>query len=192
MVATGDGGWVGHNTDGAGMVASFREVIDPNGIEVLIVGAGGAAFAIAVELALAGAATIHVAGRSPDRAAALARLVETGTEARASTMPLTEPLAVPDGAGLVINATPVGMTPEVDAAITVDWATAGPDTVVGDVVFNPATTTFLRAAADAGATTVDGTGMLVNQAAENVRLWTGILPDRAPLRAALEQALGLG
>lgn len=192
VVATGDGGWVGHNTDGAGMVASFREVIDPNGVEALIVGTGGAAFAIAVELALAGATRVHVAGRTPDRAAALARLVETGTEARASVLSLTEPLAVPEGAGLVVNATPVGMTPDVDAAIAVDWATVGPDTVVGDVVFNPATTAFLRAAAEAGTTTVDGTGMLVNQAAENVRLWTGILPDRAPLRAALEQALGLG
>ncbi len=185
-----DDGWSGHNTDGAGFVASCRDVTDVAGIDALVIGAGGAASAIAVELALAGAGRIFVAGRTAHPVALLANLVgEAGADV--GVVPWRAPLPIPDSVRLVVDATPVGMTPEVDAAIDVDWSTLAPDTVVGDVVFNPAETTFLRAAAAAGATTVDGTGMLVNQAAENIRLWTGTLPDRAPLRAALDRALGL-
>lgn len=190
VVWSGDG-WAGHNTDGAGFVASCRGLADLAGIDALVIGSGGAASAIAVELALAGAATIHLAGRNADTTAALATLVDTRTEARTTTSPWSEPLAVPPGVGLIVNATPVGLTPSSDAAVAVDWSTIGADTVVGDVVFNPAQTSFLDVAAAAGATTVDGTGMLVNQGAENIRLWTGSRPDPTPMRAALEAALGL-
>ena len=98
---------------------------------------------------------------------------------------------MPAGIRLVVNATPVGMTPDAGAAIALDWSTLAADAVVGDVVFNPARTAFLEAASRAGATTVDGTGMLVAQAADNIRLWTGVAPDPTPMRAALEDALGL-
>ncbi|MEL6985282.1 MAG: shikimate dehydrogenase [Actinomycetota bacterium] len=185
-----DDGWSGHNTDGAGFVASCRDVIDLPGIEVLVIGAGGAASAIAVELALAGANRLHLAGRSESAVAALATLVARAG-AEATVVSWQPPLVVPGDVRLVVDATPVGMTPEVEAAIPIDWSTLPVGAVVGDVVFNPAETAFLQAATAAGATTIDGTGMLVNQAAENIRLWTGTLPDRAPLRAALEQALGL-
>jgi len=184
-------GWAGHNTDGAGFVASCQGVVDLVGVGAVVIGSGGAASAIAVELALAGAATVTIASRNQASAATLAALVDGQTEARSSVIPLTDPLVVPASIGLLVNATPVGMTPEIDRAIAVDWASLTDGAVVGDVVFNPAETTFLREAAVAGARTVDGTGMLVNQAAENIRLWTGVLPDRAPMRAALETALGL-
>lgn len=190
VVRSGDG-WAGHNTDGAGFVASCRDVVELAGIEALVVGSGGAASAIAVELALAGAATVTIAGRNQASAAALAALVDGQTEASSAVISLTEPLVIPAGLGLLVNATPVGMTPDTDRAIAVDWDTLADGAVVGDVVFNPAETTFLRAAAAAGASTIDGTGMLVDQAAENIRLWTGILPDRTQMRAALEVALGL-
>ncbi len=196
VVRAGDGtrsgdGWSGHNTDGAGFVASCGDVIDLAGVEAVVIGSGGAASAIAVELALAGAATVSIAGRNPASAAALAALVDGQTDASSSVIPLTEPLVVPTGVGLLVNATPVGMTPEVERAIAVDWDGLAEGAVVGDVVFNPVETAFLASATAAGATTIDGTGMLVNQAAENIRLWTGDLPDRAPMRAALETALGL-
>lgn len=185
------GGWIGHNTDGAGMVASCREVLDPSGIGALVLGSGGAAFAIAVELALAGAATIHLAGRNATTVAELAALVEARTGARARAGDWSTPVTVPAGVQLVVNATPVGMAPDHGAAIAVDWSTIGPDTVAADVVFDPPDTAFLRAGAEAGAATIDGTGMLVNQAAENIRLWTGTRPATGPMREALDRALGL-
>lgn len=190
-----DGKWIGHNTDGAGMVASISDHTVPTETTAMVIGTGGAANAIGVELALAGVPELHVAGRNPDRAAALARLIESGTDARADVADWPSdqgrPLAIPAGVKLVVNATPVGMVPETAAVLNIDWATIGPDTVVADVVFNPAETTFLRAAAKTGASTIDGTGMLVNQAAENIRLWTGVRPQMPPIRQALEQALGL-
>ncbi|MEM9564774.1 MAG: shikimate dehydrogenase [Actinomycetota bacterium] len=186
----GAGGWVGHNTDGAGFVASCRDLIDVTGVEAMVIGTGGAASAIAVELGLAGAARVFVAGRDADRAAAVTHLV-SDAGAGVGIVPWRDPLPIPDQVRLVVDATPVGMTPDVEAAIDVDWSTLAPDSVVGDVVFNPAETAFLRAAAEAGATTVDGTGMLVNQAAENIRLWTGSRPATGPMRAALEDAIGL-
>ncbi len=186
----GAGGWVGHNTDGAGFVASCRDLIDVAGVEALVIGTGGAASAIAVELGLAGAARIFVAGRDPHRTALVANLVGAAG-AEVGIVPWRAPLPIPEPVRLIVDATPVGMTPDVEAAIDVDWSTLRPDSVVGDVVFNPAATALLRAAADAGATTVDGTGMLVAQAAENIRLWTGSRPDHGPMRTALERALGL-
>lgn len=191
VVRAGDG-WAGHNTDGAGFVASCAGLVELTGIEALVIGSGGAASAIAVELALAGAAVVHIGARNPVTAASLARLVNDHTGARAEVLALAEPLVIPSGVRLVVNATPVGMTPHADQALAVEWGGLADGTVVGDVVFNPAETAFLGQAAAAGARTVDGTGMLVNQAAENIRLWTGSRPDRSPMRAALEAALGLG
>ena len=150
----------------------------------------GAASAIAVELGLAGVGRVFVAARATHPAALIANLVGAAG-ADVGMVPWRAPLPIPPSVRLVVDATPVGMTPDVEAAVEVDWSTLAPGTVVGDVVFNPAETTFLRRAAEAGATTVDGTGMLVNQAAENVRLWTGASPASGPLRAALEDALGL-
>lgn len=190
-VVRADDGWAGHNTDGAGFVASCRDLVDLGGVRALVIGSGGAASAIAVELALAGAALVTIAARNPSPASTLAALVDGQTAASSEVIPLSEPLVIPAGVALVVNATPVGMTPEVDAAVAVDWDRLPDGTVVGDVVFNPAETAFLRSAAAAGATTIDGTGMLVNQAAENIRLWTGTRPDRTPMRAALEAALGM-
>jgi shikimate dehydrogenase len=193
VVRSPDGArWVGHNTDGAGMVASCRGVVDPAGVEALVIGSGGAAHAIAVELALAGARAIHLTGRNRATTTGLATLVAQRTSATSHHHEWSEPVAVPPGVGLVVNATPVGMAPDDEAVLAVDWSTLAPGSVVADVVFNPADTAFLRAAAQAGATTIDGTGMLVDQAAENIRLWTGTLPDTTPMRAALDRALGLG
>ncbi len=185
-------GWAGHNTDGVGFVASCAEVADLDGVVALVIGSGGAAHAIGVELALAGAARIHVAARNETTGAALAALISSGTSAAAELVAWSDQsLAIPPGVQLVVDATPVGFHPDT-GTLAVDWSTLIEGTVVADVVFNPPATSFLTQAAAAGATVVDGTGMLVNQAAENIRLWTGTTPATAPMRAALERALGIG
>lgn len=186
-----DTGWFGHNTDGLGFLESARHVIDLTGLEVLVIGSGGAAYAIAIEVARAGARRVYIASRNSPTATALARLVTTETEADGRVLDLTQPLVVPPAVGLVVNATPVGMSPHDGEVVGIDWDSIPSGAVVADVVPLPANTLFLRAAGAAGAVTIDGRGMLVNQAAENIRLWTGVRPDTFVMRSALDDALAL-
>lgn len=191
-VSSSDSGWTGHNTDGVGFVGAVRDVADLKGAQVLVIGSGGAAHAIAIECALAGAHHVGIAGRNSEAAGRLARLVSRETEATAHVAEWTAPLVLPRSAHLVVNATPVGMSPNEDDLVDVAWDGVRADVVAGDVVPNPANTRFLEVAEAAGATTIDGRGMLANQAAENIRIWTGIEPDLAVMRVALDDALDLG
>jgi shikimate dehydrogenase len=172
-----DGGrLVGHNTDGVGFVQAFEGVAGPlAGRSLHVVGAGGAARAIAFECALAGVRSITITNRSADRAAALAAAVLAGTGVGASS----------GDVDVVVNATSVGMLPAADALPPVDLTLVGPGVVAADVVASPPRTAFLAHAEAAGAICVDGLGMLVEQAARNLSLWSGLEADRAVLRAAL-------
>ena len=78
-----------------------------------------------------------------------------------------------------------------DQVVGIDWESIQSGAVVADVVPLPANTRFLRAAGAVGAATIDGRGMLVDQAAENIRLWTGVRPDTSVMRIALDGALAL-
>ena len=184
-----DAGWVGHNTDGVGFVRSAQELVDLDGVDSLVIGSGGAAHAIAIEVAGAGAHVVRIAGRNGSTTASLARLVDTETSADGSVVEWTRPLVVPPTVRLVVNATSVGMSPHHEELIEVDWDSVSSRAVVADVVPMPANTQFLRAARAAGTATIDGRGMLVNQAAENIFLWTGTWPDTSVMRAALDDAL---
>src|SRR6476659_9564238 len=101
VVAT-DGRLVGHNTDGQGFVESLRTVVDPTGLDLVVVGARGAARAVAVETALAGAASVTVVNRDPRRGEELARVVTAGTGVPATYVPWDRTYAVPEGADVVV------------------------------------------------------------------------------------------
>jgi shikimate dehydrogenase len=189
VVAT-DGRLVGHNTDGQGFVESLRTVVDPAGLDLVVLGAGGAARAVAVETALAGASSVTVVNRDRRRGEELARVVTAGTGVPATFVPWDRPYAVPGGADVLVNATSVGFG-DGDALVDVSLDTLRAGLVVADVVVSPPHTALLRAAEDRGARTLDGLGMLVGQGALAVRHWTGIEPDRAVMRAAAASALGL-
>lgn len=194
VVINRDGGTprlIGENTDGQGFVASLRPVRDPQGQHVTILGAGGAARAIAVEVALAGALSITIVNRTPERGEAVADLIDTRTPAAGRYLPWTPNLHVPHGTGILINATNIGFHPNEDATPDIDMATVDPTAVVADVVVNPPETNFLRAASARGCTTLDGLGMLVNQALINARLWTGRDLSGAVMRRELEEVFGL-
>lgn len=181
---------VGENTDGRGFVEALRPVREPAGCHVVVLGAGGAGRAIAVELGLAGASFVTVVNRDAGRGRDLAHTVAVGTNADSVWVPWQEKYEVPAAADVLVNATSVGLTPHVGELPDVDLRTLRPDLVVADVVFNPPTTRLLEAAAQRGATPVDGLGMLVEQGVLSVRYWTGIEPDRAVMRQALADALG--
>jgi len=182
-----NGRWIGANTDGQGFLASLRPVAEPAGQRALILGAGGAARAIAVELALAGASEIWVANRNVSKASDIANLVSSATSSACSAIEWRSDLSVPDSATLVVNATSLGLPGSGEVRLNFDAIPAG--LVVCDVIPNPPDTSFLRRARQAGATTVDGRGMLLNQAAINIKFWTDVDPDREVMGRALDQAI---
>ena len=179
--------WIGANTDGQGFLTSLRSVAEPAGQRALILGAGGAARAIAVELALAGASEIWVANRNVGKASDIANLVSSATSSACSAIEWQADLSVPESATLVVNATSLGLPGSGEVRLNFDAIPAG--LVVCDVIPNPPDTSFLRRARQAGATTVDGRGMLLNQAAINIKFWTDVDPDREVMGRALDQAI---
>jgi shikimate dehydrogenase len=181
---------VGENTDGKGFLASLRDLIDPAGIFAVVIGAGGAARAVATELALAGAARILVVNRSLDRAQEVAAAVVGATARICSAEMLTGPWPVPPEADVVVQATSVGMG-DAEARLPLRWSALRGSAVAADVVIAPPETAFLRDARAHGYRTLSGLGMLVEQAAIGFRWWTGLTADRGAMQAALERELGL-
>jgi shikimate dehydrogenase len=162
-------GLVGHNTDGEGFVAALRRGagFDPSGRRCLVAGAGGAARAVVLALANAGAAEVIVVGRAPARAAAAAALA--GAAGRTGTPPDASDV------DLVVNATPAGMAGTESAAELppVDPGLLGHGQLAVDLVYAPRPTRWLELAGGRGAATLDGLGMLVHQAALQIELWSG-------------------
>jgi shikimate dehydrogenase len=188
-VVNDNGRLTGHNTDGVGFVESLRQVTEVRGKSVLVLGGGGAARAISVECALAGAARLTVATRSSVQRDAIAELVERFSSAEADPLSWAGSLKVPDHVDMIVNATPVGLYPDAGKVPYIDMSGINPQTVVADVVANPAKSTFLGLAERQGCRTVGGREMLIGQAAHNVRIWFGIDPDRSIMREGLDAAL---
>jgi shikimate dehydrogenase len=181
-----DGKLFGENTDGKGFVSSLREVADPVAKKIVILGAGGAARAIGVELALAGASEITVVNRSTSRGEELLNILRQRTKARANLVAWQGDYRVPPGTDVVVNATSVGLFPDVEARIPLALETLSANMVVADVIPNPPATRLVRDARAKGCTVIDGLGMLVNQGVFGFKLWTGVDPDPGVMRRALE------
>jgi len=173
-----DGKLTGNNTDGKGFLASLRKVTEPKGKTIVILGAGGAARAIAVELALAGAARITIANRSPDKAQAIARLLTENSKVEAHAMAWEGEFVVPEGTDVLINATSIGLG-DAEAIPAVKISSLGHASIVADVIPNPPMTKLLREAKAQGCQTLDGLGMLVNQGIIGAELVLGakLSPD---------------
>jgi shikimate dehydrogenase len=188
IVRQADGRLIGSNTDGSGFVWSLRdEGIDPAGLDVVLLGAGGAARAVAVELALAGARRVTVAGRNAGRRDGLVDILATRTETEAVGLPWAGTLAVPP-CDVLVDCTPVGMgTGEAaQARVDVDLSPLSTATVVCDLNPETSESAFLRFAATRGHRTIDGLGMLARQGAAGFEAWTG---QPAPLEVMI-RALG--
>ncbi|TCO80605.1 shikimate dehydrogenase [Plasticicumulans lactativorans] len=185
-----DGRYIGENTDGKGFVAALRSVTDPAGKSIALFGAGGAARAIAVEAALAGAAAITVVNRDAARGEELAALIAERTPARGRFVPWQPGCRVPEGSDIVVNATSIGLFPDVDACPDLDLDSLRPAQLVVDVIPNPPRTRLLREAAARGCRVLDGLGMLVHQGAIGIHYWTGVDPDLAVMRRTLEDIFG--
>ena len=182
-----DGLLHGENTDGKGFLESLRNEagIDPKGKSFVVLGAGGAARAITVELALHGARELVIVNRDRSRGEALVGLLKGKTEAKARYCPWEKGLAIPGGTDVLVNATSIGLFPGVADRPDIDYGTIRAAMVVCDVIPNPPRTAFLGEAERRGAKTLDGLGMLVNQGAIGFRIWTGVDAPVAEMRRAL-------
>ncbi len=181
---------IGENTDGKGFVESLRELTDPKGKSVVMFGAGGAARAIGVEVALAGATKITVVNRSVERGEELTKLLNDKVPAEADFAHWQGTFDIPESTDVVINATSIGLFPDVDARVDFNPDSLTPDMVVADVIPNPPLTNLVKDARAKGCKVIDGLGMLVNQGVIGIRYWTGVDPDPAVMRAALEEVFG--
>lgn len=180
----------GENTDGKGFVQSLRAVVDPAGKNVVVLGAGGAARAIAVEVGLSGAANIIVVNRDEVRGRELTQLINDRVHVPSQFVKWEGNYDVPPEADVVINATSIGLG-DGEARVPLNVATLEADMVVADVIFNPPETRLLRDAKSRGCQTLDGLGMLVNQAVIGFKIWTGQDADPQVMRDALEEFLGI-
>mgnify|MGYP000066255145 CR=1 FL=1 len=185
-----DGQLIGENTDGKGFLTALQSATDPRGKRVVLFGAGGAARAVSVELALAGAQAISIVNRDETRGRELVETLRTKTEVAADFVTWKGEHRIPEGTDVVINATSIGLY-DPEARLALDLDSLHPGMIVADVVFNPPRTRLLRDAEARGCTVLDGLGMLVNQGVIGVEYWTGLRPDAAVMRRALEQALDL-
>lgn len=181
-----DGGVVGDNSDGFGFLENLKAGADgwePDGRSAVILGAGGAARAVAAALLAAGVERLTVANRTAARAEAIAAM--DPERARAAAWP-PEPSAF-EAADLIVNATSLGMVgqPPFDLALP----PLGPRVLATDLIYAPLDTPFLQAAAAAGARTVDGLGMLLHQARPGFARWFGVAPT---VDAALRDAVLTG
>lgn len=179
VVPQGDGSLKGYSTDGAGFVASLATAgVVVAGRSVCVFGAGAAGRAVVDAVARAGAARVIVVNRTPagaEQAAALA--------GAAGVVGVAADVASAD---IVVNATSVGMGSQ---ELPCDGSLLSAGQVVADLVYHPRRTALLEAARVVGATTVDGLGMLVHQAALQQQLWHGLLPDVTAMAAAAEREL---
>ena len=179
---------LGENTDGKGFVKSLTdEGINLHGKTVCLLGAGGAARAIGVECALNGANKIIIVNRNADRGTALRDAIAENTDAQAEYIPWDGSVPVPEQTDILVNATCVGLFPDVNACPDIDYDTIEKGMIVCDVVFNPAMPVFLQKARQRGARTISGLGMLVNQAALNFEIWTDVKAPREVMLEALRR-----
>ena len=163
-----DGAIAGRNTDGAGFVDSLLAAGLPYDADVLLLGAGGAARAIAVALLDAGA-RVTVSNRSPGRAEALAEALGVSVAAWDD-----RDAALADH-GLLVNTTVLGMAGQ--PALPMSLARAAAGLIVADIVYVPLETPLLAEARARGLRTLDGLGMLLHQARAGFEAWFGVRPE---------------
>lgn len=176
----------GHNTDWLGFLADLKSLsVDINGRDCLILGAGGSARAVVYGLAKAGI-KIHLLARRAAQAEALAAdfssVADMRVDALSSLSSLVDNLEAP----LIVNATPLGMSPDVESSIWPDDVPFPDDSVVYDLVYNPLETQLMRQAKAAGCQASNGLGMLIHQGALAFELWMGQKPNKQVMKEALQ------
>lgn len=182
-----NGRLTGQNTDGQGFMRSLKSMVNPSGKSMLIFGAGGAARAIVVEAILAGVGSILVVNRNPVRGKTLVKQLGDATKAKIGFAQWSPSFHVPDSTDIVVNATSIGLYPDVGQMLDLDFSSLKSYMVVADVIPNPPRTGLLLKAEQVGCKVLDGLGMLVNQGVASVKYWTDIDVEAEVMRAKLAE-----
>lgn len=183
VVVEQDGTLTGFNNDGNGFIQSLRDADPqwrPDTGPVTVLGAGGAARAVVASLAAQGAREIRVTNRTRDKAQEIADAVGPVVK----VVPWEQREEALDGIALLANATSLGMAGKPPLDIALDRLP--PKALVGDLIYIPPETPLLGAARARGNVTVNGLGLLLNQARPAFQAWFGVMPDITP---ALRQAI---
>jgi shikimate dehydrogenase len=177
---------VGQNTDGKGFLSSLRNLLDPTGKKIVLFGAGGAARAIGVELALSGVKHITVVNRSMDRGSDLVDLLNQKTDVTADFIKWDKTYNIPEGTDIVINATSIGLYPDINSVLALNLDSLTDKMIVADVIPNPPKTSLLQEAEKRGCMVIDGLEMLVAQGVIGFEFWTGFKPSANVMMMALK------
>jgi len=183
-----DGRMVGHNNDGKGVVKAIQKVAPIGGKRVVMLGAGGAGRAMAVEIARAGARSLTIITRRESQGREVANLVHRATKVPTEWSGWKGTISLPTGTQILLNATHLGAAPGLEP-VPVDWDSIARDATVVDVITNPRITPFLAAARSRGCAVVDGVEMLVQLAMQIFESWTRRSPDEGVFQRAVAAAL---
>lgn len=182
----------GYNTDGIGAVKAIEEVTSIKGKNVVVAGAGGASRAISFYIAKYGADSLTILNRNTDKADKLAGDVsESGLISNVKSDSISKINSYLDYVDILINTTPIGMHPNVNAEPIATADHLHEDMAVFDAVYNPNETVLLKEAIKAGAKPVYGIKMLLYQGVESFRIWTGENPPVDVMEKALRENLNL-
>lgn len=189
IVVGEDGRLTGYNTDWSGFLADLAALAVPvRGRDCMVLGAGGSARAVVYALGQAGG-NVRVLARRPSQAEQLVGELRPYGAGALETRPLTElcDVAVAANAPLIVNTTPLGMTPHEENS---PWPNDCPFPIgvfVYDLVYNPRQTRLIRRVQAGGGQAANGLGMLLRQGALAFKLWTGVEPSFSVMRAALSR-----
>ncbi|MBB5173972.1 shikimate dehydrogenase [Texcoconibacillus texcoconensis] len=188
-IVNDDGMLKGYNTDGRGYLLSLTERIgdDLSDKHVLVVGAGGAARAVAVSLSRHGIGQLTIANRTVTKAEVLVDLCQGWQSTEAKTIEQSEKCM--DEYDIIIQTTSVGMSPNTNEQ-PMSLQGIRPGVLVSDLIYNPLKTKWLQEADNLGAEVLDGVGMFVYQGALAIEYWTGEKPDTKLMRQQVIESLG--
>jgi shikimate dehydrogenase len=174
-------GWEGINTDWIGALRALSEAVEVSGARALVLGAGGAARAVAFGLKRAGA-VLTISNRCVERGRVLSRQLNSGF------IPLNVLENAPKDFNIIVQCTSVGLDNGEASPIVLD-SFFKPEMTVMDVIYSPRWTAFSRAAREAGCRVVSGLEMLLYQGAAQVEWWLGLPVFKTPAVTAMRQAL---
>lgn len=185
-----DGVAKGYNTDGLGAIKSIEKYTTLESKNVLVVGAGGASKAITFTLLNHNINKLFIANRSEDNAKTLIDNLkkQTGHE-NIEYIPINRVDEIIESVDIIINTTPIGMYPNVDAEAPITTDKISENHVVMDIIYNPLETKLIRKAKENNATTITGTHMLVNQGILAFEIFTGETPTYESFEEALLEQL---
>lgn len=184
---------IGENTDGKGFLYGLKNdlKINPSGKNITILGAGGAARAITVELALSHAKHINIVNRSCERGRTLEKLLNENTSCSTEFIQWKDTYKIPADTDILINSTSIGLFPDINGKPDIDYNTINSSMAVCDVIPNPPNTMFLSKAEKKGAKTLNGLSMLVYQGAIAFKMWTGFDAPVETMKKSLMNAFNI-